>query len=97
MIKPGDVVTVKTTDEPVFVMKVNMGEVNPELPEFSGVTVTVKRPLLTQNGVDYKIHDLLLEELTTYEERSAKKAEELEAIKRQFMPSGEDETPSFMA
>lgn len=95
MIKPGDVVTVKTTDEPVFVLELKNEE--PAHEGFSGVVVLVKRPLLTQNGVDYKVHEFLLEELTTSEERLAKKAEELEDIKRQFMSGGQEETPTFMA
>jgi hypothetical protein len=88
-MKPGTVVTMKTTDEPCLVLDVHDPQAGGILlphplhnyPKLSGVQVTVRRPKLTQDGVHYVIDTFYAEELQTVEDRQSKRLQEMESLK----------------
>lgn len=73
----------KTTDEPCLVLHVYQDE-HQAYPGLSGSRVTVRRPKLTQDGVNYIIDTFYAEELQTPEDRQSKRLQEMDAIKGQL-------------
>jgi len=80
-MKPGTVVTMKTTDEPCLVLGVSDEGQDYHYPALSGTVVTVRRPKLTQEGVQYIIDTFYAEELQTVEDRQNKRLQEMESLK----------------
>jgi len=74
-IKPGTVVYMKTTEEPLFVLSLNSGE--PQYAGFSGSTLTVRRPQLSEHGLRYIVEDFLTEEIETLDEKNARQYSEI--------------------
>lgn len=71
----------KTTDEPCLVLATRTA-IEPEfLAGLSGEMVTVRRPKLTQDGVNYVIDTFYAEELQTPEDRQSKRLQEMETLK----------------
>lgn len=66
-MKPNDLVFIKTTGEEVLVLAVE--NKNPLFQGLSGVTITVSRPMLGQNGIEHVVNEFLLEQVETVEER----------------------------
>jgi len=69
--KTGDLLYVKSTDEPVVVIgSRKLSEVDKVFPQDvyngSGVVVVVRRPIVSESGVQYKFFDFLAEELESY-------------------------------
>lgn len=78
MPKYGDVLYVKTTEEPVLVVgtrTVGDSEVDyPKLIDPDAEVVVVRRPIGSQeNGIQYKFFDFLATELETYEEQAKRR------------------------
>lgn len=73
-IVPGMLVVMKTTDEPCFVLSVAkvQGSV------LSGETVTVRRPVISQNGLAYTTETFHVEELDTKEDRRSRQIKEMQ-------------------
>jgi len=84
-MKPGTVVTMKTTDEPCLVLRVDyqqeVGDRGFNGEQLSGTMITVRRPKLTQDGVHYVIDTFYAEELQTIEDRQNKRLQEMESLK----------------
>lgn len=76
MIQPGTVAFIKTTDEPVFVLRVD--EVGPGEPEFGQLslqTVYVRRPVAESDKISHHLERYAVEELETREENRDRKIE----------------------
>jgi len=76
LIKPKDVVFIRTTEEPVFVLQVNSKEeavtagsiVSTSYPELSGVSALVRRPMQGDKGLYHVVERFQIEELATHDE-----------------------------
>lgn len=96
-IEVGQLAYVKTTEEPVFVMKIE--SIPPDTPEekyiydrsrdidysrFSNTTVMVRRPKLTDQGIVHIFEQFLIEELESRQDKEQRVFNEMEGIKAQF-------------
>ena len=87
-IEVGQVVYVKTTDEPVFVVAIDAK--SDRLPtlvdtgKFSGTMVAVRRPVLTESGIEHRFDDFLIEELESRQDKEQRVFNEMEGIRAQF-------------
>lgn len=86
-IEVGDVVYVRTTDEPVFVVSI---DTDAELPgqvdtqKFSGTIVTARRPVLTEQGIRHDFDQFLIEELESRSDKEQRVFSEMEGLRAQF-------------
>ncbi len=75
--KPGDLVLVKTTEEPVIVLAI-INIVCPDLP--SGVVLRVRRPVAGQDGISHSVNEFYLEEVEFPNDRNRRLKEEYAAM-----------------
>jgi len=98
-IRAGDIVYIKTTGEEVWVLRIH--EDNSMFPPHAGLepyVATVRRPILTREGVQHKWEDFLVDELETAAERSERESSRLgdlvertrEQVASRMQPSGRD-------
>lgn len=96
--KPGTVLYVKTSEEPVlFFASRPINEADRgKFPEYSGTgeVVIVRRPVMTEtSGISYKFYDFLAEELESDDEQTKRLFGRI--MSRQKLAMGDMETPSF--
>ncbi len=75
-IKVGEVVILKSTEEPCFCLSIDPGQGDPGYPELSGTSVTVKRPVATRDGIEHVVEVRAIEELETIQDRVGRLAKE---------------------
>ena len=81
--KPGDLVLIKTTEEPVIVLEtwtVSHGEWFGKLP--SNTQLRVRRPVAGQNGISHQIDNFFLEEVEFPNDRSSRLRAEYTAMQQ---------------
>ena len=65
MIKATDLVFIRTTEEPVVVLRVDDTKETSEFPDLSGLTVLVRRPVQGEKGLFHVTERFHVEELAT--------------------------------
>lgn len=78
--KPGDLVLIKTTEEPVIVLATRDTKKLSGYPLPSSVEVTVRRPVAGQNGISHEINDFYLEEVEFPTDRNLRLKAEYQAM-----------------
>lgn len=71
----GTVIVMKTTDEPCMVLE--SFNSTPAFKGMSGDMVTVRRPVISQNGLSYIVESFHAEEFLTQSERRQQRIEEM--------------------
>lgn len=84
-IKAGQVALLRTTEEPVFVLRVD--EDKEECAILSKVLATVRRPIQGEQGVRHSIEQFHIEELETQEDKHTRQISEMEELKARFKPN----------
>lgn len=83
MIKEGNVVLMKSTGEPVFVLGLEQAEDHSNWPALSGMMVKVRRGNISQNGTSYHSELYAIEELESIDDaRNRQIAEREEEVAR---------------
>ena len=82
-IKVGEVVTIKTTGEQVFVLSIDEVGTEPT-GVLSGTTAEVRVPVLTREGIKHVIETFLVEELESEEARLEREANMHANMAKQF-------------
>lgn len=97
----GEVLYVKTSEEPVLVLgtrKVHDSEIGKKFPEIyhgSGEVVTVRRPIQTSEGLTYMLYDFLAEELETETQQNQRLYSKL--VERQKLAQAEFGMPTIVS
>lgn len=89
MIKAGEVSFIKTTGEAVFVLNVATPEPK-NCPSLFDTVVTVRRPVMGQNGVRHLEDRFYLEELETLDEQRKRFIAEREEVMKKYGPKTEE-------
>jgi hypothetical protein len=87
-IKVGQVATLKTSDEPVFVLDIEECEATTN-PKLSGVEVKVRRPVGGQDGVRHVVETFHLEELESLDAKHTRQIAEMEEVRARLSPNGQ--------
>lgn len=69
-MKPGDLLYLKSSEEPVVV-------INPGVTDSPNTNIIVRRPQITQNGTEYMTAEFFRFELETPEEQDLRKIEDI--------------------
>jgi hypothetical protein len=93
--KTGSVAYMKTTEEPVLVLATETKD--PAFEGFSGEVITVRRPHVTPDGIDYIIATFYAEELESADDKAQRFYNEMTGRVRQFeAQNGKPETTSAL-
>lgn len=71
-IKAGQVAVIRTTDEPVFILSTRLKQHNENPSDIA----TVRRPVMTENGIEHRIEDFYLVELESFDAKKKRMIQE---------------------